>query len=497
MAVIVPPPSAAPPGPDAGVIADARRRRQRRRRGLAGAGVIALLVLAGGVYAAVDGGGAAHGSAANGSVGEPQRCPDRSLGVLAFTLLDTGALETVDLRDCRTHVIVRGGVGTGTPVFSPRGDYVAFDGGWVATAGGPVHLTPGAEPAFSPDGRLVGYGRDVAPVGGGAHERLPATFLAWLPGGNLLMQARPGFPDSGPLELREPDGATRALTPAGWQSWFGGVAPDGRTAVVEHFASLSGSHPPEGGQLWVIDLATGARRLIYSEPSSLEGGFLDVGFAPDSRWVLFSVDPGGSADLPADGVPHYAAGVPAGGLHTIATFIGGNDAWCGGSLVYVIDNAGRFVTDGDGIATTSPPAWVSHAIVPAKGATSFSEFACRPGGGGAATLALAGGPSSQDSPFGREDRSLWLAPASPGARAQRLAASAPPRGDTDELPMWSANGHWLLFVRTRPSNISGQGTLEALDVSSGRLVGPIAAVGFTGNYYGTYGWSGQIAWYRQ
>ena len=57
------------------------------------------------------------------------------------------------------------------------------------------------------------------------------------------MQARPGYPDSGALELREPDGATRALTPAGWQSWFGAVSPDGRTVVVEHFRSLS-SQPP-------------------------------------------------------------------------------------------------------------------------------------------------------------------------------------------------------------------------------------------------------------
>jgi Tol biopolymer transport system component len=497
MSVIAPPPPARPE-PDAGVIADARRRRRRRHRGRAGAALIALLVLAGGVYAASDWGGAGAGSHATGGIGDPQRCPDQSLGVVAFTMLDTGALETVDLRDCRTHVIVRGGVGTGAPAFSPDGRYVAFPGGWVATTGGPVHHTPGTEPTFSPDGRLVGYGSAIAPVGGGAVERLPATFLAWVPhGGGLLMQARAGLADAGALELRAPDGTTRALTPAGWQSWFGAVSPDGRTVVVEHFALLRGRKPPAGGQLWVIDIATGARRLIYSEPPSLGGPFLDVAFAADSRWVLFAPDLGGSADAPADGLTNYAVSAQGGRLDKIAAFIGGNDAWCGSSLVYVIDNDGRSVTDGDGIATTSPPAWSSRAILPAKGATSFSEFACRPGGGGGAELALAGGPSSQDLPFGHEDRSIWLAPARPGARAQRIAATVPPRGDTDELPMWSANGRWLLFVRTRPSNISGQGTLEALDLSSGRLVGPIAPVGFTTNYYGTYHWSGQIAWYRQ
>ena len=494
MSVIAPAPPA-PPQPGAGVIADARRRRQRRHRGRAVAALFALLVLAGGVYAASDGGGAGAGSHATGGIGDPQRCPNQSLGVVAFTMLDTGALETVNLRDCRTHVIVRGGVGTGAPVFSPDGRYLTFVGGWVATAGGPVHHTPGIEPTFSPDGRLVGYGSAIAPVGGGAVERLPATFVAWVPhGGGLLMQAHPGYPDSAALELRAPDGAKRALTPSGWQSWFGAISPDGRTVVVEHFRSLSSQHPPEGGQLWVVDLATGERRLIYSEPPSVGGPFLDVAFAPDSSWVLFSIDPAGSADLPVDGLTHYAVNTQSGRLHTIAPFLAGNDAWCGSSLVYVIDNAGRSVTDGDGIATTAPPAWASRAVLPARGATSFSEFVCRPGG---ASLALAGGPSSQDTPFGHEDRSIWLAPARPGARAQRIAATVPPRGDTDELPMWSADGRWLLFVRTRPSGISGEGTLEALDPASGRLVGPIAPVGVTTNYYGTYHWSGQIAWYRK
>jgi hypothetical protein len=85
----------------------------------------------------------------------------------------------------------------------------------------------------------------------------------------------------------------------------------------------------------------------------------------------------------------------------------------------------------------------------------------------------------------------------PGAAgARRIAAAVPPRGGTDELPMWSADGRWLLFIRTRPQGISGEGALYALDLSRHRLVGPIAQVGFTGNFYGTYGWASQLSWYR-
>jgi hypothetical protein len=41
----------------------------------------------------------------------------------------------------------------------------------------------------------------------------------------------------------------------------------------------------------------------------------------------------------------------------------------------------------------------------------------------------------------------------------------------------------------------GHGLLYAIDLSAGKLVGPIANLGETGDYYGSYGWATQIAWY--
>jgi WD40 repeat protein len=85
---------------------------------------------------------------------------------------------------------------------------------------------------------------------------------------------------------------------------------------------------------------------------------------------------------------------------------------------------------------------------------------------------------------------------SAGATPRRLTQTNPPAGDTDELPMWSGDGRWILFVRTKPAGISAGGTLYALDPFGGNLVGPIASIGRTGNYYGSYNWPFQLDWHR-
>jgi hypothetical protein len=250
----------------------------------------------------------------------------------------------------------------------------------------------------------------------------------------------------------------------------------------------------------LVDVATGARdELFRLAPGQVAPAVLD-GFSPDGRWLLFWEDSYNSSSLAADGLPFLALRVTGGRPVTIARAELGSQTrptWCGGSLVYGIDHGGRQVTEGDGIAVASPPAWRSHTILRAGGRTSWTSVACptqaaaAKGGGG---LVVAGGPTNGDSPFGREHRSLWLGSASPASKPALLRQTVPPKGQTDELPMWSGDGRWILFVRTIGTN--GRGALYALDPFGGDLVGPIAPVGTTGNYYGAYGWSTQIDWRR-
>jgi len=53
-----------------------------------------------------------------------------------------------------------------------------------------------------------------------------------------------------------------------------------------------------------------------------------------------------------------------------------------------------------------------------------------------------------------------------------------------------------LFVRTNPGGNSNRGQLYALDPFGGNLVGPIAAIGSSENYYGSYSWRSQLDWHR-
>ena len=84
-------------------------------------------------------------------------------------------------------------------------------------------------------------------------------------------------------------------------------------------------------------------------------------------------------------------------------------------------------------------------------------------------------------------------------QALRLTLTTPAaRTQSDELPMWSADGRSIVFVRTGPTNRSAaaRGSLYLMRPFGGNLIGPIAAVGTTGNYYGHYGWYWQLDWYR-
>jgi hypothetical protein len=115
-------------------------------------------------------------------------------------------------------------------------------------------------------------------------------------------------------------------------------------------------------------------------------------------------------------------------------------------------------------------------------------------------VAAAAGPVTQDLPFGHEHRTIWLLPYTGGN--WRPLEPAPPKGSSDELPLWSNDGQWIAFIRTTSTGSAGGGLLYLLDLGArfngqARVVGPIASVGVAGNYYGHYNWAAQIAWYSR
>jgi Tol biopolymer transport system component len=334
---------------------------------------------------------------------------------------------------------------------SPDGRWAAFRGGYVGVHVGPAHRVPGA--------------------------------VVWASSGHLLAVVTTG----GGVELGPAAGPLRRLLPDGWGASTAAFSPDDR-----HLAVSRTDDRGRVEEVWLIDLPGGSRRALFREPSREGAPLLLQGFSPNGRWLLFWKDPYSSASILADGVPLLAIAVVGGSPRIVAKgelhyrdFLG----WCGGSLAYVTDHGGRVVTHGDGIAVAAPAGWRSRTILPAGGSTSWTSLSCDSSG----TLAVAAGPSSDDEPFGHEHRSIWLVR---GRTATHLAKTTPPPHRSDEWPSWSADGRWLLFVRSRFDGRGWMGSLFAFEPATGKLLGPIARVGATQNYYGHYDWASQISWHR-
>jgi len=369
------------------------------------------------------------------------------MGTLAF--VRGGALELLNLNGCRVRTLVRSHVEP--PVsMSSDGRWVAFRSGYVATRGEQVHFLDGT------------------PV--------------WPRGDRFAVVTKHGG-----LELGRAGGALHRVLPDGWGASTAVFSADGRRLAVSRTAGHGRTE-----EIRLLDLASRSWRELFREPRKEGAPLLLQRFSPDGRWLLFWKDPYASASMLADGVPLVALPLTGGRPQVVAGELYHDDyvSWCGGRLVYVLDHGGRDVTNEDGIGIAAPPSWRSTELLAAGRGTSWNTFACSTAG----TLAIAAGPSNDDmTRFGREHRSIWLVH---GRSARRLSKTIPPQGQSDEWPSWSADGRWLLFVRTRRSRRAWPGTLYALDLFHNRLIGPIAHDGHTENYYGYYGWQSQISWHR-
>jgi hypothetical protein len=239
-------------------------------------------------------------------------------------------------------------------------------------------------------------------------------------------------------------------------------------------------------ELWVVDVRTGARRLVHREARTTP---FVVGWA--GAWILFM-----SPQLPAisinlDGLPLAAVRPGETPKRLVRRALWYEDALsvCGGHVV-VSAGQDRVTTTGKSLVLVAPPAWRSRTLARAR-PLSWVSPACSPGG---ARVAASAGRDALRPRFGLEARSLWLL--SRDGRGRRKLTS-PPTGFSDELPRWSADGRWLLFVRSGPTRgdatTAGTLSLVAADgsktfASLGRLRGQ--------NFYGHYSWARQTDWYR-
>ena len=290
--------------------------------------------------------------------------------------------------------------------------------------------------------------------------------------------------------------ASRTLLPRGWGVTTFGFDQSGRkltvgrsTYTVPNSSRAANWHQ----QIWVVDVRTGARRLVYRVPRGrLEPPWI-AGWSPDGKWVLFFADLSSSASIAADGLPLRSVRAAGGSAVTIVPhLLAAEDlrTWCKRRLV-VASGFDRYTTHGKTLVAASAPRWRARNL--SRDATqSWVSPACAADG---ERIVAAAGPNRTENRFGEERRSVWVL-AADGSSRKRL--TSPPPGATDESPRWSSDGRWILFVRSNRTtrNATAYGSLYLLEVATRRLRGPLARVGPAGNYYGLYGWPSVVAWFQ-
>jgi hypothetical protein len=222
-------------------------------------------------------------------------------------------------------------------------------------------------------------------------------------------------------------------------------------------------------------------RPIFSEtqysksigPGDTPGPIMLLRLSSDRRWLFFTIDPGSSASIAADGLVLRVVSTHGGRVHELGPMLSTNDrlAWCGGRLVFS-GGGDRIAWHNKRLLTASPPSWRVRELVPDRD-RAWGTLACAPDG---RSVVVQSQRESMDANFNHGKWALWQIRFD--GTEQQL--THPPRGSVDESPAFA--GKTLFFVRTARAH----GVLYAL--SNGRVVGPFARLGFNLGYYGHHFW---------
>jgi WD40-like Beta Propeller Repeat len=253
-------------------------------------------------------------------------------------------------------------------------------------------------------------------------------------------------------------------------------------------------------------------RVVYrvAEHYGAPGPILLAGWSPDSRWLLFTIDPMSSASIMADGLQLRALQVSTGKVSTgkVATgrvvtgrvvtgrvvtgrvvtgrvvpvadmlFYPDYLSWCGSTLVLTA-GGDRTATTNKRLVAASAPTWKPRTLW-TDPKRAFGSVACAPDGKSVVVLSQ---PASDDANFFHTRWQLWrISLAVVPSTASRTLLDTPPAGFADESPRWSHDGRALLFVRER----KGYGQLMLF--RNGRATGPFADLGYSLGYYGHHDW---------
>jgi hypothetical protein len=208
-------------------------------------------------------------------------------------------------------------------------------------------------------------------------------------------------------------------------------------------------------------------------PGDTPGPIMLLRLSRDRRWLFFTIDPGSSASIAADGLVLRVVSTRGGPVHKLGPMLVSDDrlAWCGGRLVFS-GGTDRVAWHNKRLLVASPPNWRVRELVPDRN-RAWGSLVCAPDG---RAVVVQSQHESEDANFSHGKWALWQI----GLDGTERQLTRPPLGAVDESPVYS--GKTLFFVRTTRLH----GVLYAL--SKGRVVGPFAWLGYNLGYYGHHSW---------
>jgi hypothetical protein len=213
-------------------------------------------------------------------------------------------------------------------------------------------------------------------------------------------------------------------------------------------------------------------------PAGSPGPIELEGVSPDGRWILYAIDPMGSASLAADGLTIQAVAATSGRSFTVASSLTypSYRSWCDFRTLVVTAGGDRLSAHDKRLIVTGPPSWKARPLVREPG-RAFGSVVCAPDGNSVVVQEEPKGGTNDSSVASHWQ--LWRI----GLDGKSTRLTSPPAGDSDDSPQFSADQKTLYFVRSRKD----VGALYAL--RGGKVIGPLLQLGLDQNeYYGHRDW---------
>ena len=212
-------------------------------------------------------------------------------------------------------------------------------------------------------------------------------------------------------------------------------------------------------------------------PAGSPGPIELEGVSPDGKWILYAIDPMGSASLAADGLTVEAVAATGGRSYTVASGLTypSYRTWCDFYTLVVTAGGDRIANHGKRLVVTGPPSWKPRLLVREPG-RAFGSVVCAPDGNSVVVQEEPKGGTNESSTTSHWQ--LWRI----GLDGKATRLTNPPPGYSDDSPQFSPDQRTLYFVRSK----NDHGALYAL--RDGKLAGPLLALGTTLDYYGHRDW---------